>query len=109
MKLDYKDQETLKKVESVTGVESGYVTPDSLQVRILPPSPLEKYMKDKLNRCIEALKSIGIIVGDEEDPRDSLEVLKERWLKREKEQLINTMLEDTQICRDALRSIGEIK
>lgn len=63
----------------------------------------------KLEKCIDALKSIGVIVGNEEDPRDSLEALKERWLKREKEQLINTMLEDTQICRDALRSIGEIK
>lgn len=65
--------------------------------------------KAKLDICINALQSIGVIVGDKEDPRDSLEALKERWLKREKEQLINTMLEDTQICRDALRKIGALK
>lgn len=65
--------------------------------------------KNKLDICINALQSIGVIVGNKEDPRDSLNALKERWLKREKEQLINTMLEDTQICRDALRNIGELK
>ena len=70
---------------------------------------MKQDLKSKLDKCVIALQSIGVVVGNEEDPRDSLEELKKRWLKREKEQLINTMLEDTQICRDALRSIGELK
>lgn len=82
-------------------------------VRVPPTRSILKGLfmnqKNKLDICINALQSIGVIVGNEEDPRDSLDALKERWLKREKEQLINTMLEDTQICRDALRNIGELK
>jgi len=67
------------------------------------------HQQAKLDVCIQALQSIGVIVDDTEDERDNLEALKERWLKREKELLINTMLEDTQICRDALRKIGALK
>jgi hypothetical protein len=66
-------------------------------------------LRAKLDICIQALQSIGIILSDTEDPRDSLDLLRYRWRQRDKEQLINTMVEDTQICRDALKKIGALK
>ena len=67
------------------------------------------HQQKKLDHCIAALESIGVVVDGEVDSRDSIEALIKRWESRDKEKLIETMAEDTIICRRALEKIGALK
>jgi len=91
------------KKEPITASESSQLLKRIVELtREVDSIKLQLKIKTKNSKVLtSAVESVGVIVCGEINPADSIKNLKIKWRGSSKESLIETMVLDTKLCREA--------